>query len=113
MQDADMVLNIREYHNFNLEDKSTLNKAAFDSLKPGGKYAIVDHTKCHMEPETKELGRREDPVKVILEDPAAGFILEDSSAMFFRPDDTLRYEVGRKTVSGNTDRFSLVFKKPK
>jgi len=112
MKDADMVLNIREYHNFNLEDKSKLNKAAFDSLKPGGKYVIVDHTRRHMEQETKELGRREDPVQVILEVQAAGFILEDSSDMFFRPDDQLRYEVGRKTVTGNTDRFSLVFKKP-
>jgi len=113
MKDADMVLNIREYHNFNLEDKSKLNKAAFDSLKPGGKYVIVDHTRRHMEQETQELGRREDPVQVILEVQAAGFVLEDSSDMFFRPDDQLRFEVGRKTVTGNTDRFSLVFKKPK
>jgi len=113
MKNADMILNIREYHNFNLADKSKLNKAAFDSLKPGGKYIIVDHTRRHMEQETKELGRREDPVKVILEVQAAGFILADSSDMFFRPDDQLRYEVGRKTVTGNTDRFSLVFTKPK
>ena len=40
------------------------------------------------------------------------FILEKSSDMFYRPDDELIYEVGRKTVAGNTDRFSLVFRKP-
>ena len=113
MNDADMVLNIREYHNFNLEDKTKLNKAAFAALKPGGSYVIVDHTLRHMAPETKEGQRREDPVTVILEVQAAGFVLEKSSDMFYRPDDELRYEVGRKTVTGNTDRFTLVFKKPK
>ena len=28
-----------------------------------------------------------------------------------RPDDELRYEVGRRTVTGNTDRFTLKFVK--
>ncbi|MEW6991050.1 class I SAM-dependent methyltransferase [Colwelliaceae bacterium 6441] len=113
MTDADMVLNIREYHNFNLADKTKLNNEAFKSLKPGGTYVIVDHSRRHMQPETRELARREDPVKVILEVQAAGFVLDKSSDMFYRPDDELRFEVGRKTVTGNTDRFTLVFKKPK
>lgn len=113
MNDADMVLNIREYHNFNLADKAKLNNEVYKALKPGGTYVIVDHTRRHMEVETRELARREDPVKVILEVQAAGFILEKSSDMFYRPDDELRYEVGRKTVTGNTDRFTLVFRKPK
>jgi predicted methyltransferase len=112
MNDADMILNIREYHNFNLADKTKLNKEAFNALKPGGIYVIVDHTRRHMAVETRELARREDPVKVILEVQSAGFILEKSSDMFYRPDDELRYEVGRKTVTGNTDRFTLVFRKP-
>ncbi|GAA6205291.1 methyltransferase [Thalassotalea sp. SU-HH00458] len=112
MNDADMILNIREYHNFNLADKTKLNNEAFNVLKPGGLYVIVDHTRRHMAVETRELARREDPVKVILEVQSAGFILEKSSDMFYRPDDELRYEVGRKTVTGNTDRFTLVFRKP-
>jgi len=112
MNDADMVLNIREYHNFNDEDKAKLNKAAFSALKSGGTYVIIDHTRRHMIAETRELARREDPVAVILDVQKAGFVLEKSSNMFSRPDDELRYEVGRKTVTGNTDRFTLVFKKP-
>ena len=112
IKNADMVLNIREYHNFIAEDKVKLNKAAFDALKPGGRYVIVDHTRRHMAPETFELRRREDPVKVILEVQAAGFVLEKSADMFYKPDDELVYEVGRKTVTSNTDRFTLVFKKP-
>ena len=112
MSDADMVLSIREYHNFNPQDKIKLNKAAYDALKPGGIYVVVDHSRRPMTPETFELRRREDPVKVILEVQAAGFVLEKSSDMFYRPDDEMRYEVGRQTVRGNTNRFSLVFKKP-
>ena len=51
-------------------------------------------------------------ITVILQVQAAGFELVDSSDLFFTPDDELRYEVGRKTVQGNTDRFSLLFRKP-
>ncbi len=36
MTDADMALNIQEYHNFNLADKTKLNNEAFKSLKAGG-----------------------------------------------------------------------------
>lgn len=113
MTDADMVLNIREYHNFTPEDKSKLNKAVYDALKPGGIYVVVDHSRRHMAPETEELRRREDVVNVIIEVQGSGFELEKSSDIFYRPDDELRYEVGRKSVTGNTDRFALVFKKPK
>ena len=41
-----------------------------------------------------------------------GFELVDFSDLHFRPDDELRYEVGRKTVTGNTDRWTLKFVKP-
>jgi predicted methyltransferase len=110
--DADLALNIREYHNFGPDGAERVNRATYDALKPGGYYCIIDHTRRHMEPTNQENRRRSDPVKVILEVQAAGFELVDSSDLFFKPDDELRYEVGRKTVTGNTDRFSLLFRKP-
>ncbi len=112
LTDADLALNIREYHNFDAEGASVVNGATFKALKPGGYYCVIDHTRRHMEPENPENGRRADPVQVILEVQAAGFRLIGSSNLFFKPDDELRYEVGRKTVTGNTDRFSLLFRKP-
>ncbi|MEX1034270.1 MAG: methyltransferase [Cellvibrionaceae bacterium] len=112
VNDADLFLNIREYHNFNAEDKTRLNKTAFDALKPGGRYVIIDHTRRHMQPETRILGRREDPVQVILEVQAAGFQLEKASDMFLRENDDLTQEVGHESVTGQTDRFFLVFQKP-
>jgi predicted methyltransferase len=65
-----------------------------------------------MEPMTNENRRRADPVQIIKEVLAAGFEMVDYSDVHYRPDDELRYEVGRKTVTGNTDRFTLLFRKP-
>ncbi|MCU0990689.1 MAG: hypothetical protein MUE63_14190 [Xanthomonadales bacterium] len=109
--DADMVLTFRNYHNFGPEGRAALNKAVYDALKTGGIYAVVDHSRRHMEPDNPENRRRMDPVLAIREIQAAGFDLVDYSDVHFRPDDELRYEVGRKTVTGNTDRFTLKFVK--
>jgi predicted methyltransferase len=110
--DADMVLTFRNYHNFDAEGRAAMNKAAFDALKSGGVYAVVDHTRRHMEGDTPENRRRIDPVMAIHEIQAAGFEFVDYSDLHYRADDELRYEVGRKTVTGNTDRWTLKFVKP-
>ena len=110
--DVDLALNIREYHNLGPDGAKRLNYATYRALKPGGYYCIIDHTRRHMEPRNQENRRRADPVRVILEVQAAGFELVEFSDLFFKPDDELRYEVGRKTVTGNTDRLSLLFRKP-
>ncbi|MEJ6592234.1 MAG: methyltransferase, partial [SAR86 cluster bacterium] len=108
----DMVLTFRNMHNFTKTGRDNINKAAFEALKSGGLYGVVDHTQRHMQPTDYELRRRIDPVLVIKEVEAAGFEFVDYSDLHFRLDDELRYEVGRKTVTGNTDRFTLLFKKP-
>lgn len=109
---AEMVLTFRNYHNFDAEGRAAMNKASFDALKSGGVYAVVDHTRRHMEGDSDENRRRIDPVLAIHEIQAAGFEFVDFSDLHFRADDELRYEVGRKTVTGNTDRWSLKFIKP-
>ena len=108
----DMFLNIREYHNLHGDDRAAFNRAVFAALKPGGRYIVIDHTRRHNQPDTPENWRREDPVVVLSEVQNAGFILLKSSDMFYKPDDSLAFEVGRKTVTGNTDRFFFVFQKP-
>ena len=110
--DADIVFTFRNYHNFGPEGRAAMNAAAFAALKPGGIYAVVDHNRRQMEPDTPENRRRMDPVLAIREIQAAGFELVDFSDLHYRPDDELRYEVGRKTVTGNTDRWTLKFRKP-
>jgi len=112
VKDADLVLTFRNYHNLTPSGRANLNEAVFAALKSGGHYGILDHTRRHNEPETSENWRRMDPVLVIKEVQAAGFVLEDFSAIHYTPDDELQYEVGRKSVAGNTDRFVLRFRKP-
>jgi predicted methyltransferase len=112
VEDVDIVFTFRNYHNFAAEGRAAMNRAAYDALKPGGTYALVDHSRRHMEEDNGENRRRVDPVLAIKEIEAAGFEFLDFTDLHFRPDDELRYEVGRKTVSGNTDRWTLKFRKP-
>lgn len=112
VQDADMVLTFRNYHNFGAEGRAAMNQAVYAALKPGGIYGVVDHNRRHMEGDTPENRRRIDPVLAIREIQASGFELVDFSDLHYRPDDELRFEVGRKTVTGNTDRWTLKFRKP-
>ncbi|MDH4001611.1 MAG: hypothetical protein OEU52_10130 [Xanthomonadales bacterium] len=112
VQDVDIVFTFRNYHNFGAEGRAAMNELVFDALKPGGIYAVVDHTRRHMEGDNSENRRRMDPVLAIKEIEAAGFEFVDFSDLHFKPDDELRYEVGRKTVTGNTDRWTLKFRKP-
>jgi predicted methyltransferase len=112
VEDADIVFTFRNYHNFAAAGRAAMNQAAFDALKPGGTYALVDHTRRHMEKDNGENRRRMDPVLAIREIEAAGFEFVDFSDLHYRADDELRYEVGRKTVTGNTDRWTLKFRKP-
>ena len=112
VKDADLVLTFRNYHNLTPSARASLNRAVFAAVRSGGHYGILDHTRRHNEPETSENWRRMDPVLVIKEVQAAGFVLEDFAGIHYTPDDELRYEVGRKSVTGNTDRFVLRFRKP-
>ena len=112
VEDADIVFTFRNYHNFAAEGRAVMNRAAYDALKSGGIYAVVDHSRRHMEEDSGENRRRVDPVLAIKEIEAAGFEFVDFADLHFRPDDELRYEVGRKSVTGNTDRWTLKFRKP-
>ena len=112
IDNVDLVLTFRNLHNFTVESRPNINKAVFDALRPGGLYGVVDHTRRHNEPDNPENWRRLDPVRVIKEIQDAGFEFVDFSDLHYRPDDELRYEVGRKTVAGNTDRFTILFRKP-
>ena len=109
---VDLALTFRNMHNFDVAGRANLNAAVFEALKKGGLYGVVDHTRRHMQPDSPEVWRRIDPVLVIKEVEAAGFRFVDYTDLHYKPDDELLYEVGRKSVTGNTDRFTLLFEKP-
>lgn len=112
VSDIDLALTFRNMHNFSASGRANINKATFEALKPGGHYGVVDHTRRHMQEDYAENGRRMDPVLIIKEVEAAGFEFVDYADLHYKPDDELRYEVGRASVRGNTDRFTLLFRKP-
>jgi predicted methyltransferase len=112
VEPVDMAVTFRNYHNFSPADRATVNRSTFDALKPGGYYGIVDHTRRHNEPDSRENGRRVDPVLVIKEVQAAGFELVDFSNLYYRPNDTLELEVANPAVNDKTDRIALLFRKP-
>ncbi len=112
ISDVDMVLTFRNLHNFDAESRARINREVFKVLQHGGLYGAVDHTRRHMESDNRENRRRLDPVVVIKEMLDQGFEFVAFTDLHFRADDELRYEVGRKTVTGNTDRFTLLFRKP-
>ena len=112
LQDLDMVLTFRNVHNFNEAGRKQLNDEVFRVLKKGGLYGVKDHTRRHMQADDSENWRRMDPVQIIKEIEAAGFEFVDYSTLHYTPDDELRYEVGRRSVTNNSDRFTLLFRKP-
>lgn len=112
IKDVDIIFTFRNYHNLAQEGRMEINKAALKALKPGGIYAVVDHTRRHMQKLNNENGRRVDPVQAIKEIEQSGFEFVDYSSIHSKADDELRYEVGRKSVTGNTDRFTFKFRKP-
>lgn len=112
VSDVDLAVTFRNMHNFTPEARRNMNAAVFKALKSGGLFGVIDHSKRHMEPMTAENRRRADPVQIIHELTGTGFEFVDFADLHYRPDDELRFEVGRKTVTGNTDRFTLLFRKP-
>jgi len=112
VKNIDLALTFRNLHNFTEEGRRGMNEAVFKALRKGGLYGVVDHTRRHMQADDNENWRRMDPVQMIKEIEAVGFEFVDYSTLHYRADDELRYEVGRKSVAGNTDRFTLLFRKP-
>ena len=111
-EELDLVLTFRNVHNLNAEGRANLNEAVFEALRPGGLYGVIDHTRRHMEPDSGPNRRRVDPVQAIHETLEAGFEFVDYSELHYRLTDDLSLEVGDEGVTGRTDRFTLLFRKP-
>jgi len=89
------------------------NRAAYDRLKPGGSYIIVDHAAVAGSgtSDTQSL-HRIDPVSVRKEVEAAGFVLDAQSTILANQDDPHAIKVFDPSIKGETDRFAYRFVKP-
>jgi predicted methyltransferase len=117
-KDLDAVVCILNYHDFVWQkvDRAKLNKAVFDALKPGGVYAIVDHsaTAGSGEKDAETLHRIDEEL-VKKEITAAGFKLDAESDVLRNAEDKRDWNSSPKAAGaqrGHSDRFTLRFVKP-
>lgn len=115
---ADLVWTSQNYHDVHIwagaAGTAQLNKAAFDALKPGGLYVVLDHAgpKGLDDAGMKTLHRiDEDLVKK--EVLAAGFVLDGESGALRNPADPHSVAVFDPSIRGKTDQFILRFRKPR
>ncbi len=114
---ADLVWTSQNYHDIRIwgGEKATaeLNKAAFDALKPGGLYVVLDHAASPGV--TEDLMKRQhriDEGLVKKEVEAAGFVFDSESQALRNPADSHTTNVFDASIRGKTDQFILRFKKP-
>ena len=115
---VDLVFTSQNYHDYPAEfmgnlEPAVLNKAAWDMLKPGGIYVVIDHAAA---PGTTLAATRElhriDPVLVRQQAEAAGFEYAGSLDVLRNPADQHAIKVFDPRVRGSTDKFALRFRKP-
>ena len=115
---VDLIVTAQNYHDYfdkfmGPVDPSTLNKAAFAALKPGGIYLVIDHVadagSGHRDTDTLH---RIDPAAVKAEVTAAGFKFVGASPLLANPADDHRKQVFDAGIRGKTDQFIYKFRKP-
>ena len=112
VSDLDMVLTFRNTHNYHKEDRIRVSKEVLKTLKSGGIYGVVGHTRRHMEPYDAVRWRRVDPVELIKEMQEVGFVFKDYSTLHYRAHDGLVYDTTHESLGRDSDRFTLIFVKP-
>lgn len=112
----DLVLMAGSYHALHVEGQASAaaagaNAAAFRSLRPGGRYVIIDrHIGSGSEPVTG--GHGIDVEDVIAEVEAAGFSLESRADLFLVPEDPRIPWPPAPTFEGRRNGFVLRFRRP-
>ncbi len=115
----DMVWTSQNYHDMHLgymkpEQIAAVDKAIFDSLKPGGVFIVIDHYAPDGTGDTlSNKLHRIDIETVKSELKATGFMLEAQSDILRNKDDPRTASVFDPSIKGKTDQFVLKFRKPR
>jgi predicted methyltransferase len=116
--DLDAVVMVLFYHDavWMKVDRAKMNKAAFDALKPGGVYGIIDHTaRPGSGTADVQTYHRIDEKTVIDEVTKAGFKLAAEGDFLRNAKDTHDWNDSPRAAAdkrGTSDRFALKFVKP-
>jgi predicted methyltransferase len=89
------------------------NRAAYERLKPGGFYVIVDHAAAAGAGTSHAQSvHRIEPSSVRKDVEAAGFVLDAESSMLANKNDQHSIKPFDPSIKGKTDRFAYRFVKP-
>jgi predicted methyltransferase len=105
--------NYHDLHNIPNLDMAAFNKQAYDALKPGGVFVVLDHVGAAGDPGITKTVHRIDPAVVKQEVTAAGFKFEGESTVLRNASDDHTKGVFDPSLRGHTDQFIYKFRKPK
>ena len=120
----DFVLMHLEYHDAYWQsdrfrvpriDPNQLLRVIYNSVKPGGVVAVVDHA-ANPGGDTRQVVdalHRIDPATVRADFERAGFVLEAESNLLRNPQDDHSKLVFDPSIRGHTDRFAFRFRRPR
>jgi len=116
----DVVFISQFYHDlalaaYNLGDRAELNRTAFEALRPGGLYIVIDHAAVDgapVETDAETTLHRIDQATVRREVEAAGFVFDGDLDVLRNPADARTLGVFDDTIRGRTDQFVMRFRKP-
>lgn len=117
---VDVIWIRQNYHDFHTAffgggsaDVPQLNKAMYDSLKPGGVVVIIDHAaQAGSGVRDANTLHRIDPATVKTELTAAGFTFDGESTVAGNTADDHSKNVFDPAIRGKTDQFMYRFRKP-
>ena len=114
----DMVWTSLNYHDMHAQfmgpaNVRAVNRAVFNSLKPGGVYIVIDHADdAGTGIANVNTLHRIDPTLVRREIEAAGFIFDGESSELRNAGDNHKLPVFDESIRGHTDQFAFKFRKP-
>lgn len=118
LNDLDLVVNVLFYHDtYWMElDRPAMNRAIFDTLKPGGHYVVIDHASRDVMSTDEVLTlHRIGEQQVRQEIESVGFVLEAQGEFLRNPQDNRDWNASPSKAGerrGTSDRFAFRFVKP-
>jgi len=96
-------------------DRPALLAELLDALKPGGRLLLIDHSARRGEdPYRSVMDTHRIDERIVRQDfAAAGFLLSAESGLLRNPDDDLALSIFDEAVYRRTDRYILIFERPR
>jgi len=112
----DLVWTSQNYHDLHNRpglSLTSVNRAVYNALKPGGYYVVLDHVgPVGSGKSATNTTHRIDPALVKMEVTSVGFVFDGESTVLRNPQDDHTKRVFDPTLRGETDQFVYRFRKP-